>query len=493
MFIFNNNRFICIFDKEEIKNLIKTIKKTFLVYRAGSYNLNKDREIVIIGCGASGGTAAQFAHKTDRKAKITILEQGKYPQYSKCGLPYAISGIIPNFNDLFEFSEEWFKKNNIDLKLETYVEKIDTKKQIIYAKKGNKKIEKNYDYLIICTGASPTLPSIENLDSDGVFVLRTIDDAKAISSYIKKKANAVIVGAGLIGIELAESLYKKDMKVTIVEALSNILPTVFDDDISELIKQNMPDDINLYFNHFAKKIEVKNGKIKKLLIKDRKSGENKKIDADILVISTGVKPEIELAKKIGCKIGETGSIVVNEKAETSVKNVYAAGDCTEYIDFVTKKPVHVGLGSIAVRQGIAAGVNAAGGKHVLPKGVLQTFTSEFFDIEFAGVGSTTNLLDVFSTVSGKLNGSSLPDYYPGGKKITIKCIADEKTGRILGVQAVGDKAAQRVNTFACAILGNMDIDTFRKLETAYAPPIAPTLDVETLVGDIVALKLSRKK
>jgi NADH oxidase (H2O2-forming) len=212
-----------------------------------------------------------------------------------------------------------------------------------------------------------------------------------------------------------------------------------------------------------------------------------------LIIATGSKPNISLAKDAGCKIGETGGIIVNEKSETRLKNIYAVGDCTEYLDFVTKKPVPIGLGSIAVRQGIAAGINAAGGDYKLPNGVLQTRTSEFFGFEIAAVGPINDLMKDMSVVSGKFNGSSLPDYFPGGKPISLKVTVDEKTGRILSAQAVGDNAAQRINTFACAILSGIDVETFRKLETAYAPPIAPTLDTVTLVCDIVSKKLSRKR
>ncbi|EMR74092.1 NAD(FAD)-dependent dehydrogenase [Thermoplasmatales archaeon SCGC AB-539-N05] len=460
--------------------------------------MNSDRDIVIIGCGAGGGTAAQFARKTDRKASITVFEKGKYPQYSKCGLPYAISDEIPEFENLIEFSEEWFKKANIDLLLETIVEKIDTEKQIIFAKKGNNIIEKSYGSLIICTGAKPFLPPIQNLENNGglvngVFTMRTIDDAKNISSHVQKDKNVAIIGAGLIGLEMADTLHRKKMKVTVVETLPHILANTLTEDISELVHKQIPSDVSLFTNHLVTKIESENGKINQVIIKNNETGEEKKIDTNLLIIATGCKPEVSLAKDIDCKIGETSGIVVNSRSETNVKNIYAVGDCTEYLDFVTKKPLSIGLGSIVVRQGIAAGINAAGGDYRLPQGVLQTCTSEFFDMEIAAVGPTSGYIKNMSVISGKFNGSSLPEYFPGGKSITIKIIVDEKTGRILAAQAVGDKAAQRINTFACAILGGMNVETFRKLETAYAPPVAPTLDVITLVCDIVSMKLSRKQ
>lgn len=452
--------------------------------------MSQTRDIVIIGCGAGGGTVAQFARKTDRKSSITIFEKGKYPQYSKCGLPYVISGKISEFKDLIEFSEDWFKKANIELLLETTVEKIDANKKMIFAKKGKNTIEKQYDSLIIATGAKPSVPRIENVIVnnklvDGIYVLRTIDDAKIISSNILAGKNATIIGAGFAGLELAESLHKKKMNVTVVEALSTILPTTLDPDMSKIVFDEISKNVRIFTDHIATKVEHASGKIKKVLIKD-KTGTEKQIETDLLIITAGLNPDTSLAKSMGCKLNKEGYIVVNNKCETSVKDVYAIGDCTEFKDFVTKKPTPVGLGSIAVRQGIAAGINAAGGNYSLMDGALQTCASEFFGIEIAAVGSYEENL-----VSGKFNGSSLPDYFPGGKPITIKVFANDK-GKIMGAQAVGDNAAQRINTIAAAILGGLNIDTFRKLETAYSPPIAPTLDAITLACDIVSKKLNRK-
>lgn len=460
--------------------------------------MSGENKIVIIGCGAGGGTAAQFARKTDRKAEITVFEKGKYPQYSKCGLPYAISGVISKVENLIEFSEEWFKKANIGLLLDTVVEKIDIDNQIVLAKKANDVVEKSYDSLIICTGAKPFIPPIKNLEqngklAEGVCVVRTIDDARKVSSKIKNSGKATVVGAGLIGLEMAESLYKKGMDVTVIEALPFILANTLDEDMSKIVHDEISKKVEFFTNHIITEIETKNGIICKVFVKNRQTGEELEVDTDLLIVATGCKPEVSLAKNIGCKIGETGGIVVNGKAETNVKNVYAVGDCTEFLDFVTKKPISIGLGSVAVRQGIAAGINAAGGEYKLTDGVLQTRTSNFFDLQVAAVGPTNNLLKNTPIVSGKFNGSSHPEYFPGGKPVSIKVIADEKTGRILAAQAAGDNAAQRINTFASAILGGLDIESFRKLETAYAPPIAPTLDAVTLVCDIVSMKLNRKR
>jgi NADH oxidase (H2O2-forming) len=458
--------------------------------------MNNQRKIVVLGCGAGGSTAAQFARKTDRKSKIKIYEKEKYPQYSKCGLPYVLSGKINKYDDLIEFSEEWYKKANIDLYLNTEVNNVDFKNKIIYANKGGKKIDQEFDQLIIGTGSKPSIPHIKNISKknkliDRVFIFRTINDAKKIQKYMLKKNNATIIGAGLIGLELADSLFKKGMKVSIIESLPSILPKTFDEELSKIIYDKINENIKLYIGYLAKEIEIKDGLINKLNICNIYNSNDISIDTDLLILATGTKPVTSIFNKTDLKIGQNRGIIINKNCETSIKDIYAVGDCTEYRDFVTKKPINVGLGSIVVRQAITAGINAAGGKYELPKGFLQTCTSEFFGFEVATVGPTMNNLNDFNVISAMYSGKSLPEYFPGGKSITMKISINKNTNEIISAQAIGDKAAQRINTIACAILNNMNIELFRKLETAYAPPIAPTLDVMTLVCDIIMKKIKR--
>jgi NADH oxidase (H2O2-forming) len=229
------------------------------------------------------------------------------------------------------------------------------------------------------------------------------------------------------------------------------------------------------------------------LIRNRETGKEEKIETNLLIIATGLIPETCLAKKTGCKIGKNNHIIINEKSETSINMIYAVGDCTEYKDFVTKEKIPIGLGSIAVRQGIAAGINSAGGNYNLPDGILHTCTSKIFDLEIAAVGPISNYLKNYSLITARFNGLSLPEYFPGGKPIIIKILVDEKTDKILGAQAIGNNSAQRINTIACAILSGMSVEKLKKLETAYAPPVAPTLDAVTVVCDIVSKKINRKR
>jgi len=456
------------------------------------------QELVIIGCGAGGGTAAQFARKTNRQASITIYEKGSYPQYSKCALPYVISGDIASPDDLIEFSKTWFQKANMDLHLNTIIKDIDVKKKVITGEYSDGSVfEKSYTDLIIATGSVPSIPPIKNIMDKKtlkkqIFNIRTLDDATAILHEIKHVKHATVVGAGLIGMEMADCLVEHKIQVAVVEALDQICP-MLDADIVSLLASSIKDYITIFTNHFATEAVFTNDTLKSLIIEQRETKKQQHIPTDLLIIATGTTPETTIAQKAGCKIGKTGGICVNESSLTSQPHIYAVGDCTEYVDFVTQKPVQVGLGSIAVRQGIAAGVNAAGGTYTLPKGFLQTFTSTFFNQEIAAVGPAFSTLKSSEMVNGKYQGSSLPEYFPGGKPILMKIAVALESGSILSAQAIGANAAQRINTYATAMLADMRIDQLKKLETAYAPPIAPTLDTVTLVADIADMKRQRKK
>lgn len=455
-----------------------------------------DREpgIIIVGCGAAGGTAAQFARKTDRKIPIAILEKDSYPQYSKCGLPYVISGDIPSFDHLIEFSEEWFRKARIDLCLDTSVETIDTNNKQVIARKNNEEIVFPYTSIIIATGARAKVPPIRNLEKGlprNVFLLRTIEDGRGILDILESVKKIVIVGAGFIGLELAESFHKKNKDVTIIEALPSILPNTLDRDMSASIQEELSKYLTILVNHLVEKVHINNGFVDSITVRNSETKEQRKMNVDLLVIATGTKPDVTLAKQIGCRIGVTGGIVVDNHCMTSISNVYAVGDCTEYYDFISGKPLLVGLGSIGVRQGIVAGVNAAGGERILPKGFLQTCTSRFFNIEVAAVGLPSSRM-VDGIIQGRYIGSSLPEYYPGGKPVTVKILVDREKGVIIGGQIVGENAGQRINTIACAVRNQMHIDDFRDLETAYAPPIAPTLDSITIAGEVVSIKWRKK-
>lgn len=420
-------------------------------------------KIIVIGCGAGGGTSAQFARKMDRKAEIKVFEKGKIPQYSKCALPFVLSGEL-TAPSIIEFSEEWFKRAKIDLHLSTEVFAINFEGRAIETANGNEE----YDALIIATGATPSSP----VKPEGkTYFFRTLEDVHAIKKEAKRAKKAIVVGAGLIGLEVAEALKKGGIEVYVIELMPEILPAMLDADMASMIRKKIEGEIEFFLNegvqeiHEDKKIEV--------VI------SNNVIKGDFVVIATGNIPNVSLAEK--CEVRK--AIVVDEKCMTSIPSVYACGDCTQYIDSFGNEVV-VGLGSITVRQGMVAGINAAGGNAQLPP-MLNARTTKIFGVEIAAVGPLEKDLP-FKPVIGRFKGSTHPEYFKG-EEIVVKTLGNQE-GNICAAQAIGPGAAQKINTFALAISAGMTFDTFTKVETAYAPSVAPVIDVSTLACEIAERK-----
>lgn len=420
-------------------------------------------KLVIIGCGAAGATAAQFARKQNRKADIVVLEKGPYPQYSKCALPWVISGQLAP-EDTIEFSRDWFDTANIDLRLDTAVTDIDFDGKIVHTEKG----AEAYDALILATGASPFSPV--ELHGDAFF-LRTLDDAAAIKERAAESTTAVVVGAGLIGLEAAEALRERGLEVIVVEFLPNLLLTMLDPDVARVVRRGMPDDIAFYFDSAVTSIEP--GSPMQVTVEHGDTEEA--LDADLVLVATGTRPNVELAENIAAD----GAIEVDERCQTSIPGVYAVGDCTQYRD-VTDSDAVVGLGSTAVRQAVVASRNAVGGDATMPP-LLNARTTRLFDLEIAAVGPTSKEMP-FSPVTGKYPGSTLPDYMDG-EKLLVKVLADKK-GRLVGAQAVGPGAAQHINRFAVAIQHSLTLKEFADVETAYAPLVAPVFDASTVACNV---------
>ena len=421
-------------------------------------------KVIIIGCGAGGGTSAQFARKMDRKAEIKIFEKGKLPQYSKCALPFVLSGDVAP-HSIIEFSEEWFRRAKIDLQLNTEVLAIDFEGKSVETTHGNEE----YDSLIISTGAIPFSP-VEPVGR--TYFFRTLEDVKAIKREAKKAKKAVVVGAGLIGLEVSEALKKIGIDVSIIELMPEILPAMLDPDMAFLVRKKIEGKVEIFLNEGVK--EINEGRQMEVITSSRA------IKADFVVVATGNKPNISIARKCNTK----KAIVIDEKCMTSIPSVYACGDCTQYKDIFGNEVI-VGLGSIAVRQGIVAGINAVGGDEKLPP-LLNARTTKIFGIEIAAVGPLQKDLP-FQPIIGKFRGNTHPDYFEGDE-IVVKVMGDEE-GKICAAQVVGPGAAQKINAFALAISSGMTFDEFSKVETAYAPPVSPVIDVSTIACDVAKRKV----
>ncbi len=463
------------------------------------------RRIVIVGGGCGGGTAAQFARKTDREAEITIIEREPYPQYSRCGLPYGISGVIPELTNLIEAPEERLRKSRIRVLLGSAVTHVDgsARRATVSGPDGEEVLE--YDSLVLATGASAAVPDIKgartgpsSADSlkQGVYVLRTIDDARGIQSLASKGKRAVVVGAGLVGLEVAEALMMRGCKVTVIEYLPSCILAMVDDDMAKMMADAIEASGVKMFTEYMVTEVLGEDRANCVVAVDRKTNEERTFYADVIVIATGQRGETALAKEIGCTVGGTKQVVVDDRCQTCVDGVYAVGDCTEYPELITGKPTVSGLGTIAVKMAMVAGVNAAGGDERLPAGFLQTRATEPFGCQVAAVGPTLAQLKTagIEPVIGKVRGFTLPDYFPGRKEIYVKVLAHPQDGRILGAQIVGEaRVHMRINAFAVAIQAGMTVHDFSKLETAYCPPAAPTIDVITIACEAVRLKMMRSR
>ena len=444
------------------------------------------RKIVIIGAHAAGVDAAAAAKKTNRKAEITLMTMQKRPGYSPCGIPYVIGGQIPSFDDLIVFPPSYFRMMKLDLRLETTATNIDTEAKTVQIEdKNGKKETLEYDSLILTTGAYPFVPPIKGREKQGVYVVRTIEDGQRIDKALKTAESAAVIGAGVIGLETAVAFVERGVKTTVAELLPYALPAMLDKDMADSVHEMLEQKgLRIIVGHGADE----------LLGKDKITGisvAGEDIPADLVVVATGVRANVELAKNAGIALGQTRAIKANTRMETNVKDVYAAGDCAESIHMVTKRPALPQLGTTAVKQAKVAGVNAAGGYAVFP-GVLGSAVTKLFDIEIG----VTGLNEFFAgragleTVAGTISSKTKADYYPGALPIRIKIVVEKEGERVIGGQIIGGEAVtQRVNALSFAIQKQMTVRELAKADTAYAPPVNETWEPMILAAEMAIRKL----
>jgi len=312
--------------------------------------------MVIIGANAAGVHAANAARKTDPKAEITLIEKEPYPAYSRCGIPYVLTGEIPSFESLEAFPPSHYRMMKLDLRLDTKARSINPEDKIVLVEDNDGNFEAlRYDSLILATGADPFIIPIEGHDLPGVFAMRTIDDGKAIQEAAKTAKNAVVIGAGFIGLESVHALVASKIKTTVIEIVPYILPALFDEDMADYTQKKVEEhgvDVVL-----GRRVDAILGKDKVTSV----SVGGEEIKTDLVVMAAGVRPRTDLTRGLGVELGVTRAIRVNPRMETSVSGIFAAGDCVESQSSITGLPCLYQLGTNAVRQGATAGVNAAGG------------------------------------------------------------------------------------------------------------------------------------
>jgi CoA-disulfide reductase len=439
--------------------------------------------ILIIGGVAGGASAAARLRRLDETAEIIMFERSDYISFANCGLPYYIGRVIKNRDDLLlQTPESLNKRFKVDVRVKSEVIKINRRKktvEIVELCTGRKYTER-YDRLILSPGAEPVRPAIDGIESNRVFTLRNVTDMDRIDEFINTNnaKKAIVVGAGYIGLEMAENLHDRGLSVQVVEMLDQVMPGMDKEMASFLHDHLKKQGVALQLGDGVWSLHQTNLSLRIML----KSG--KELDCDFAILSVGVKPEVKLAKEAGLEIGSCGGIKVNEHLQTSDPDIYAIGDAVEVQDFVLGNATLIPLAGPANKQGRMAADNICGRNHTYT-GTQGTAILKVFDLTAAMTGANEKVLSKTDIQYEKLYLHELnhAGYYPGAKPMHMKLLFSKPEGKILGAQIVGaDGVDKRIDVFAVAIRAGMTVFDLQELELAYAPPYGSGKDPINIAG-----------
>ena len=443
-------------------------------------------KVVIVGGVAGGATAAARIRRLDEQAQIVVFERSGYISYANCGLPYFIGDVITDPDDLtLQTPESFWKRFRISMKVHHEVTAIhpERKTVTVHNLKTGEVFEECYDKLLLSPGAQPTQPKLPGIGMEKLFTLRTVEDTFQIKEYIDKNRpkSAVLAGGGFIGLELAENLRELGMDVTIVQRPKQLM-NPFDGDMAAFIHNEVRKaGIHLSLGQTVEGFQERNGGVDVLL------QDSAPLHADMVILAIGVTPESKLAKDAGLTLGIKGSILVNDRMETSVQDIFAVGDAVQVKHSVTGENALISLAGPANKQGRIAADNICGGDSRYP-GSQGSSIIKVFNLTAAVTGiNETNArkagLDVESVV---LSPMSHAGYYPGGKVMTIKVVFEKDTYRLLGAQIVGfDGVDKRIDVLATAIHAGLKATELKELDLAYAPPYSSAKDPVNMAGFMI--------
>lgn len=445
------------------------------------------RKLVVIGGDAAGMSAASKVRREDPQCDIVVFERGPHTSYSACGIPYYISGVVDEFEQLIARSPAEFReKYRIDARTHHEVIEIDAKGGRVRVKNLNSAVElwEDYDQLLIATGASPFCPPVPGSEADGIYGLSTLQSGIRVWQALieDKPRQVVIVGGGYIGLEMAEAFVRRGLEVSLVQRGPQVMETL-DPDMGGLLSDALREiGVTLFLGESVTGFEGTAGKVKKVVTDQRT------LPAELVLLGTGTQPNSALAKAAGIQLGAKGAIPVNPRQQTGMANIWAAGDCAESFHLVARRPVHIALGTIANKQGTVAGTNLAGGYATFP-GVVGTAVSKICKYEVARTGlQETEIRQLgLEAVCATITSKTRAGYYPGAGPITVKLWAEKGGGRLLGGQIVGiEGAAKRIDVLATALHAGLTVEQLIYLDLSYAPPYSPVWDpVQTAARQVL--------
>lgn len=443
---------------------------------------------LIVGGVAGGATTAARLRRLDESSEIIIFERGEYISYANCGLPYYIGGTITERENLFVQTPKSFgTRFNLEIRNLSEVTAINRTEKVVTVKDlrtGNTYTEP-YDKLVLSPGAEPVKPPLPGINQEGIFTLRNVPDTDRIKKYVeeRKPHHAVVVGAGFIGLEMAENLHRCGVNVTIVEMAEQVM-TPLDYSMAALVHQHLKTkNVEFYLKTAVSSFSRKNERIGVHL------NNSKTIETDLVILSIGVRPESHLAKDAGLQIGETGGIVVNEFLQTTDDNIYALGDAIEFTNPVTGTKMISYLAGPANKQGRIVADNLVFGNKKKYKGSINTAIAKVFDITVASTGVSGKLLDKLNIphIGSITHSSSHAGYYPGAVPMSIKISFSPDSGRLLGAQIVGYEGVdKRIDLLSTAIQRGATVNDLAEIEHAYAPPYSSAKDPVNIAGMVAA-------
>ncbi|NED97455.1 FAD-dependent oxidoreductase [Phytoactinopolyspora alkaliphila] len=452
--------------------------------------------IVVIGADAAGMSAASQALRTaagrGRELEIVAVDRGRWTSYSACGIPYWVAGDVDGPDALIARTAEEHRANGIDVRLGTVAESVDLAAGTVEVAgiDDDRRERLGFDQLVLAIGAVPVRPDLPGIEARGIFGVQTLDDGAAVIDYlgIRKPRTAVVVGAGYIGLEMAEALVRRGMHVTVVEQEPEPMTTL-DPDLGKSVRMAMIGmGIDVRTETGVEAFEAGgDGHVRRLVTE---SGE---VDADVVVLGIGVRPASELASAAGLPLGAGGGIRVDDRLRVrGTENVWAAGDCVETFDRVRGAYVHVPLGTHANKQGRVLGTNLGGGDATFP-GIVGTAVSKICDLEIARTGLREVDADAagLEYVAVTIESTTRSGYYPGAEPLTVKVLAERPGGRLLGAQIVGkEDAAKRIDVLAMALWNEMTVMDVAMTDLSYAPPFSPVWDPVQIAARKAADKLT---